>query len=59
MSGVYDFNRDDEKVRWLKTAFKEHGRQMLSRWRDQDTLFIGKEKAQEKMLELIRKVKEE
>ena len=58
MSGIYDFNQDDEKVRWLKTAMQEHGQQMLARWREQDRLLIGEKAAQEKMLDLIRKAKE-
>ena len=59
MSGIYDFNQDSEKVRWLKTAFPPHARAMLERWRNQDEKLIGKTKAQEKMLDLIKQAKEE
>ena len=59
MSGVYDFSKDSEKVRWLKTAFPPHGRAMLERWRSKDEKVMSKEKAQEKMMYLIKQAKEE
>ena len=59
MSGIYDFSQDSEKVRWLKTAFPPHARAMLERWRNQDEKMIGKTKAQEKMMYLIKQAKEE
>ncbi len=54
---VYDFNKDSEKIRWLSTAYRPHGISMLERWRDQKTKQIGKAKAQEWMLELIKAAK--
>lgn len=59
MNGRYDFSQDSEKVRWLKTAFKPHGRAMLERWRDADTKQIGFEAANKKMLMLIEQANKE
>lgn len=54
---VYDFNQDSERVRWLKTAYRPHGYAMLERWREQKTKQVGRAKAQEWMLNLIKEAK--
>ncbi len=58
MTGIFNFNLDSERVRWLKTATPEHGRSMLDRWRSEKQKQIGKVAAQEWMMELIKQAKE-
>jgi hypothetical protein len=58
MSGVYDFNQDSERVRWLKTAMPAHGRAMLDRWRSEKQKQVGFEEANKWMLDLIKQAKE-
>ena len=58
MSGIYNFNFDSEKVRWLKTAFKPHANAMLDRWQEQDRKTMGVEKAKVKRQELTRLARE-
>lgn len=57
--GVYNFNLDSEKVRWIKGAVKAHANAMLDRWQMQDALQIGKVKAQEKRAMLIQQARGE
>ena len=58
MSGVYDFNLDSEKVRWLKNSYSPHALAMLDRWMEQDAKVMGIEKAVEKRKMLIQQAKE-
>lgn len=55
---TYDFNTDKDKVRWLRTAYKPHGKAMLDRWRKQKTFEIGRAKAELWMLDLIKRAKD-
>ena len=57
MSGIYDFNQDSEKARWLSTAFKPHANAMLDRWQKQDEVVVGKEAAKEKRQQIIEMAK--
>lgn len=57
MNGIYDFNKDSEKARWLSTAFKPHANAMLDRWQEQDAKQIGAEKAKEKRQQIIELAK--
>ena len=57
--GVYDFNQDSEKVRWLKGAVKAHVNAMLDRWQMQDALVIGVVKAQQKRAMLVQQARGE
>lgn len=58
MSGLYDFNLDSEKVRWLKNSYSLHALAMLDRWMAEDAKAIGVEKAVEKRKMLIQQAKE-
>jgi len=57
VSGVYDFNQDGEKARWVSTAFKAHANAMLDRWQEQDAKEIGAVKAKEKRQQIIQMAK--
>jgi len=58
LSGIYDFNQDSEKVRWLKNSYSLHALAMLDRWMAEDAKVIGMEKAVEKRKMLIQQAKE-
>lgn len=55
---IYDFSKDSEKIRWLKTADKEHGKSQLRHWRNQKAKRIGNAAAEAWMLDLIEQAKE-
>ena len=57
MNGIYDFNQDSEKARWLSTAFKDHANAMMDRWQKQDEVVVGKEAAKLKRQQIIQMAK--